>query len=663
MISNKGIIASFLTGIVVLLASSVIAQSTRNCEYIRPHQADNWIFGNRAGLNFQGETGIPSPTAGQFNLPYGSSSYSDANGNLFCFTNGMEIYNRGYFQMQNGTGLSGNAYATMNSIIVPNPGNDKQLIVFTVDMFLPPVFTNGVNFSIIDFSMTPSGEVIQKNNPLFTENAQKICAVQHQNQRDYWVILHGFGDTKGDAFYTYLVDTGGVNLAPVISQTGYKHQGDFNNSGGYMKASPDGSKIALAIPVDGIVELFDFNKSTGTLSERAASTPGAFYFPYGIEFSPDNSKLYISTSPIEANTNYLYQFDLTLTNPFQTTPTIIEQFDWSVIGSNDSLMGALQLATDGKIYLSKFVKGAVDGKPTISVIYNPNREGANCNYNSLNLQNNMPLYLEGSRTMVGLPTFITDYLNIPHFSFFNTCHHDTTDFEIRNTANVEPDWNFSAIDPTGSIVGADMLNPGFVFSSPGSYQVELTESWDGITYSPIKSEVIIYPLPNVDIGKGADTISILPNSTIRLDAGEYDYYQWNPGGSNERYLDVSTQGLYSVTVTDTNCCTNTDQVYIVFADLHFPNAFNPKSSIVANQTFGVVGDVSSLAGYKLQIYDRWGKILFETDDPTQPWNGKFEGGEYAPLGVYVWHAVFTTFESGIEPSKNIVNRGTVTLLR
>ncbi|MCF8349335.1 MAG: gliding motility-associated C-terminal domain-containing protein, partial [Bacteroidales bacterium] len=94
-----------------------------------------------------------------------------------------------------------------------------------------------------------------------------------------------------------------------------------------------------------------------------------------------------------------------------------------------------------------------------------------------------------------------------------------------------------------------------------------------------------------------------------------------------------------------------------------PNAFNPKSSIVANQTFGVVGDVSSLAGYKLQIYDRWGKILFETDDPTQPWDGKFEGGEYAPLGVYVWHAVFTTFESGIEPSKNIVNRGTVTLLR
>ncbi len=663
MIFTKGLIISFLTGVILFVSISAIGQSTRNCDYNRPHQADNWVFGNKAELNFTFQNAVATTSPGQFNLPYGSSSYSHTDGELFCFTNGMEVFNRGYYQMNLGTGLLGNAYATMNSIVVPHPGNSKQLFIFTVDMFLPPVFTNGVNYSIVDLSTIPSGEVIQKNNPVFTENAQKICAVMHENQRDYWVILHGFGDSKGDGFYTFLVDTGGVNPTPVISRVGYAHSGDFNNSGGYIKASSDGNKIAVAIPVDGVIELFDFNKSSGTLSGAVSSNPGDFYYPYGIEFSPDNSKLYVSTSPIEPGTNFLYQFDLNVTNPFATTPTVIEQFDWSMIGTNDSLMGALQLAPDGKIYLSKFTKGATDGKPTLSVIYNPNRAGADCNYNKLDLNSNTPFYLQGGRTMVGLPVFVTDYLNIPHYSFFNLCHHDTTNFEIRNTANVNAEWNFATLDADGILVNTDPLNPGFVFSEPGNYQVELSESWDGSTYPSFVRNVTINPLPNVDIGNGADTISILPNSTIRLDAGEYDYYSWSPGGSNSRYLDVTEQGLYTVTVTDTNCCTNSDQVFIQFSDLHFPNAFNPRSPTQRNQTFGVVGDVSSLAGFKLQIFDRWGKIIFETDDPTKPWDGKFEGGEFAPLGVYVWHSVFTTFESGLEPSKNIVNRGTVTLLR
>ncbi|MDP2723450.1 MAG: gliding motility-associated C-terminal domain-containing protein [Bacteroidales bacterium] len=659
----KGFSTSLFIGILFYLTVPVLAQSPRNCEYIRPHQADKWVFGNYGGIDFSTTPPQAIPTPDEYSVTNGVSTYSDENGVLKAFTNGMVVNNGGYGQMVNGDGLFGYSAATMSSIIIPNPGNSKQLFVITIDLYFYPRYINGVNYSIIDFSNNQNGEVINKNVLLFKENAQKVCAIQHENQRDYWVVLHGLGGNTGGNFYTYLIDTGGIQSNPIISQVGY-HQ---NDGGGYMKASPDGTKIALAVYGDGVVELLDFNKSTGILSNPKTSVPGQIAGAFGIEFSPDNSKLYVTTAPLVTNfqtvTDFLYQFDLTSATPFAPPFTVIDQFDFnnSIVSSMDSLMGALQLSPDGKIFLSKVKTSAHTGKPTLSVIYNPNRAGTACNYNTLNHATQL-FNLNGGESLTGLPNFVTDYLNIPHFSFFNKCHHDTTDFQIRNTANVDADWNFATIDPNGSLVYPDPLNPGFVFSDPGTYQVVLTETWNGVSI-PDSCEVIIYPLPVIDIGNGSDTISILPNSSIRLDVGEWDYIEWSPGGSHDRYLDVNEQGKYYVTVVDTNCCYNIDSVYIQFAELSFPNAFRPSSSIIRNQEFGVIGDVSSLAKYIFQVYDRWGMLLFETKNPTEKWKGTFPGGEPAPQGVYVWHSVFTTFESSIEAARDIENRGTVMLLR
>jgi hypothetical protein len=664
----KGFSTCLFIGILFYLSVPILAQSQRNCEYIRPYQADKWVFGIKGGIDFTTTPAQAIPTPGDYSVSNGISAYADENGVLKAFSNGLEVYNGGYYQMVNGTGLNGQPYVTMNSMIIPNPANANQLFVFTLDMsieILGVIEGDGVCYSTIDYSNNQGGEIINKNTPLFTQNSVKVCAVKHENQRDYWVIFHGWGPINGDSFYSYLVDTGGVNTTPVVSKVGYIQSGDYSNGFGYIKASPDGKKIGQVISGDGVVEILDFDKATGKLSNPITSNPGDMILPLGIEFSPDNSKLYVSTSPNPPSgtflTNYLYQFNLTSAAPFTTPFTVINQFDVRYPGSADSLMGALQLTPDGKILLSISRWGGLTGRPSLCVIYNPNREGAACNFNTED-HTSKRLNLNGAESLIGLPNFVTDYLNIPHFSFFNKCHHDTTDFQIRNTANVDADWNFATIDPNGSLVYPDPLNPGFVFSDPGTYQVELTETWNGVSI-PYSREVIIHPLPVIDIGNGADTISILPNSSIRLDVGEWDYIEWSPGGSHDRYLDVNEQGKYYVTVVDTNCCYNIDSVYIQFAELSFPNAFKPSSSLVKNQEFGVIGDVSSLAKYIFQVYDRWGMLLFETKNPTEKWKGTFPGGEPAPQGVYVWHSVFTTFESSIEAARDIENRGTVMLLR
>lgn len=655
-----GLQLSFFLVIFLSSASLLLAQEN-DCNYKKPHQADQWIFGSRAGIDFTQDPPFIDPTQITYNTPYGVAVISDDDGDLLFFTNGIDVWNQGLFKMDNGSGLKGNNFASQSSMIIPHPGNSKKYFIITIDMFISPIYVDGINYSVVDFTNNGYGEVTSKNNLLFTENSQKVSAVKHENGRDYWVVLHGFGADKGRKFYSYLIDTSGIVLNPVVSEVGAIHTGDVNNQRGYMKASSNGSKIGLVLPADGIVEILDFDKATGQLSSPVASNAGAFYYPTGLEFSPDNSKLYITTSPLASDSSYLYQFDITGSQPF-SNPVVINSFYFSTVSSSpaDSLMQALQLGVDGKIYLSKSTRGNTTGKPYLGVIYNPDRDGLDCNYNELEHVKNNGLYLNGANSLAGLPDFITDYLNIPHFYYFNQCQNDTTEFEIRNTANIEPSWDFKDADGT-SILG-DLMKPKHIFSEPGTYDVELIETYDDIDYI-FTENVIINPLPGVDIGMGYDTIYILPNSSIRLDAGEgYDIYAWTPDGSSGQFLDVNSEGLYSVSVTDFNCCSNTDAVYIKFANLTYPTAFKPASSIVANQTFSVAGNIGAIAEFQLRVFNRWGQLIYESDDPAVGWDGTYNGSQ-APMGTYVYSSVFTSFESGIQSSIDIKKTGIITIIR
>ncbi len=64
----------------------------------------------------------------------------------------------------------------------------------------------------------------------------------------------------------------------------------------------------------------------------------------------------------------------------------------------------------------------------------------------------------------------------------------------------------------------------------------------------------------------------------------------------------------------------------------------------------------------MQIFNRWGQLIFESDDPAKGWDGNYNGSP-VPMGTYVYTAVFTSFESGIQSSIDIANKGTVTLIR
>jgi len=90
-------------------------------------------------------------------------------------------------------------------------------------------------------------------------------------------------------------------------------------------------------------------------------------------------------------------------------------------------------------------------------------------------------------------------------------------------------------------------------------------------------------------------------------------------------------------VTDKNgCVTEITRTVIINGIYLFyvPNAFTPDGD-GKNEIFKPSGSGIDLTRYTMQIFDRWGQLIFETNDATIGWDGT-SNGKYVPNGTYVW---------------------------
>jgi hypothetical protein len=164
---------------------------------------------------------------------------------------------------------------------------------------------------------------------------------------------------------------------------------------GQISATQNGNKLVVAIFDLNVYELFDFDRSTGVLSNliTISSCPKA----WGAEFSPNGNALY-TTQWGGSGAADVRQFDLSSNN--QTTINASA----TIIGTATSpdpnyKAGYLQIGPDNKIYLAKFTSGYV------GVINSPNTVGTGCNY----IDNGV--YLSGKTCEAGLPSFMQTYVD------------------------------------------------------------------------------------------------------------------------------------------------------------------------------------------------------------------------------------------------------------
>ena len=88
-----------------------------------------------------------------------------------------------------------------------------------------------------------------------------------------------------------------------------------------------------------------------------------------------------------------------------------------------------------------------------------------------------------------------------------------------------------------------------------------------------------------------------------------------------------------------------------------PNAFSPASSVEKNKVFGIANRYIDFDRFRMTIINRFGQVVFETQNPEEHWDGTFNGRE-APTGVYTYIIQYRSVDS--KPEDLI---GTVTLYR
>ncbi|MGY8867941.1 MAG: PKD domain-containing protein, partial [Methylophagaceae bacterium] len=116
-------------------------------------------------------------------------------------------------------------------------------------------------------------------------------------------------------------------------------------------------------------------------------------------------------------------------------------------------------------------------------------------------------------------------------------------------------WSWDFGDGTNST----LQNPTHAYASSGTYNVSLTITASGNSNTETKTGYItVNDSPTVDLG--AD-LTVCQGSTQTLDAGSGYSYLWSDNSTNQT-LDVSTFGIYSVTISDGNNCTADDQINI-----------------------------------------------------------------------------------------------------
>ncbi|MFN0015660.1 MAG: laminin B domain-containing protein [Saprospiraceae bacterium] len=138
-------------------------------------------------------------------------------------------------------------------------------------------------------------------------------------------------------------------------------------------------------------------------------------------------------------------------------------------------------------------------------------------------------------------------------------------------------------------------------------------------------------------------------------------WQWGDG-SRSAFLRVMESGRYTLT-GHTATCMVSDTVavsYINCAECQYyiPNVFSPNDD--GRNDVWQVFLPCIWQRFRLEVFDRWGNLVFVSADPEQVWNGK-AGGMSAPPGVYVWQLEWTGELLGEE--KNYLERGGVTLVR
>ena len=234
-------------------------------------------------------------------------------------------------------------------------------------------------------------------------------------------------------------------------------------------------------------------------------------------------------------------------------------------------------------------------------------------------------------------------------------------------ANASYFWDF------GDGTSSTMMNPTHLYESDGLYPVtlviETTLGCQDTLSLTLQDLVNTHPKPQADFSVDKYHSDIC-NAEIRFtntSQGATDFfYFFDDGEANTTEAnpshDYRTGGMRrpSLIVTSEFGCTDTvyQEVFIEPFSVYAPNAFTPNGDEF-NTTFLPVANLE-IGDWQLEIFNRWGELIFTSLDSNFGWDGTTQTGELSPNGTYIWQLHYTPCDP-----RNITKQssGSVHLLR
>jgi gliding motility-associated-like protein len=138
------------------------------------------------------------------------------------------------------------------------------------------------------------------------------------------------------------------------------------------------------------------------------------------------------------------------------------------------------------------------------------------------------------------------------------------------------------------------------------------------------------------------------NLTPLIDIFNWDFADGTTSTDENPQHTFGTLGKFSVELiveSEFGCIdTGTMEIEILPFNVYTPNAFRPDSDIDENREFMPVGVGVDPNDFQLQIYNRWGEVIFESKSPDYKWNGTSKNNQPAPMGNYIWKADFADIQ-------------------
>ena len=218
-------------------------------------------------------------------------------------------------------------------------------------------------------------------------------------------------------------------------------------------------------------------------------------------------------------------------------------------------------------------------------------------------------------------------------------------------------WSWDFGDGSTSLEEA----PSHVYTSAGTYSIGLSvANADGCTDTVLREDLVtVYLTPNA-------AFTLEPNLPSANEVAQFtdlssDALNWTwdfgDGGTstdqNPEYT-FDASGVFTITLLVENafCSDATSRTLAIEEELlvYVPNSFTPNNDGL-NDVFRPSLFGTEIGQYSLQVYNRWGDVVFETNDPELGWIGDTAGADgatgdyYVQDGVYVWRLVVTEANS------------------